>query len=270
MRRYPLIAFFVLAYVFTWLTAIPMFVAAENHVDPSAFTLGVFLLVGSAGPTFAALLMARVADGPAGINDLVTRLLRWRVPLLWWSIALFFFPVTMLAAAAGYLVAGGTIDWSVPATPYELPFWVLFAGLPVFALLEEIGWRGYALPRLQRRHSPLVASIILGVLWACWHLPTFFIEGSPQYGAPFLGYLVATTMFAIVVTWFYNHTQSVLLTTVLHASYNYSFLTVPVGRQPVVLATFGTIGLLLTIVVIVQGRMAKRLHAPPAVAPQLA
>jgi membrane protease YdiL (CAAX protease family) len=214
--------------------------------------------------------MARVADGPAGVNDLVARLLRWRVPLLWWSIALFLFPAAMLAAAAGYLVMGGTIEWSLPETPYELPVWLLFATFPVFALLEEIGWRGYALPRLQRRHSPLVASIILGILWASWHLPTFFLEGSAQEGAPFLGYLVATTMFAIFLTWFYNHTQSILLAGVLHASYNSSLLAVPVGRVPVVLATFGTIGLLLTIVVIVWGRMAKRLGALPAITPQRA
>ena len=81
---------------------------------------------------------------------------------------------------------------------------------------EELGWRGYALPRLLERFSPLVASLILGVIWWLWHLPTFFIAGTPQFRQPVVAFLIMTTAYSILMTWIFLHTHgSVLIATLV-------------------------------------------------------
>ena len=86
---------------------------------------------------------------------------------------------------------------------------------------EEIGWRGYALPRLQARIGPLAASVLIGLLAGLWHLPAFFIVGHPQYGTPILPFIVWMVAIAIVFTWVYNHSGGSLLpVTLLHAAIN--------------------------------------------------
>ena len=95
----------------------------------------------------------------------------------------------------------------------------------VFALIvgEELGWRGYSLPKLLTGRSALSASLILGVLWGAWHLPTFFVPGAPQYGLPFSAFVLLTIAYSVVFTWVYLHTRgSVLIATLLHGAINLS------------------------------------------------
>ena len=88
---------------------------------------------------------------------------------------------------------------------------------------EEIGWRGYALPRLARQLVLVRASIVLGVIWACWHLPLFFIPGSDNYGRSFPVYLLAVTALSVAMAWLYWRTNgSLLLTMLMHAAVNNS------------------------------------------------
>jgi membrane protease YdiL (CAAX protease family) len=88
---------------------------------------------------------------------------------------------------------------------------------------EEIGWRGYALPRLLATRSMLSASLILGVLWGAWHLPTFFIPGLPQHSIPFSAFMLLTIAYSMLFTWMYLRTAgSVLIATVFHGSINFS------------------------------------------------
>ncbi len=132
----------------------------------------------------------------------------------------------------------------------------ILVSIPFLATLEEIGWRGYALPRMLTRRSRLFASLLLGVFWALWHGPTFFIDGSPQQNAPILFYVATVAIFSIPMTWLYQNTCSVLLTSVLHMSNNFTLFP-PTTRSPGVMAIFGGIGLLMTIGVIVAGRMYR-------------
>ena len=106
----------------------------------------------------------------------------------------------------------------------------ILVSIPFLATLEEIGWRGYALPRMLTRRSPLFASLLLGVFWALWHGPTFFIDGSPQQNAPILFYVATVAIFSIPMTWLYQNTRSVLLTSVLHMSNNFT-LFLPTTRS---------------------------------------
>src|SRR4029434_2330229 len=98
----------------------------------------------------------------------------------------------------------------------ELVLFVLVVG-------EELGWRGYALPLLLEKRSAVTASLILGVIWGVGHLPTFVIPGTPQYGLPFVAFLLLTIEYSILMTWVFLHTSgSVLIATLFHGTINLS------------------------------------------------
>jgi membrane protease YdiL (CAAX protease family) len=263
IRTHPLAAFFVLAYVFSWVPLVPWLVAPAHPADRSPFAVALVAVLGAPGPTFAALLVSGVTAGRTAVRDLTTRLFRWRVRLRWWGIALFIHPAVMVVGIAVHLAAGGTIDWKPlesPTTYESLTTFLL--SVPVFALLEEVGWRGYALPQLQQRRSPLIASVVLGILWACWHLPLFFLEGTSQERSrvPFLAYIMLTIPLAIWFTWLYNHTQSILVVAAYHVSLDYTSSLLPGGKEPTVAAVAGGLGLFLTIVLVFAARMTRALQ----------
>jgi uncharacterized protein len=100
-----------------------------------------------------------------------------------------------------------------------------------------LGWRGFALPRLQEKYNALLSSLILGVIWTCWHLPLFFITGMTQMSIPFPIYLVLVITITIYITWLYNNSNGSLIITVLaHFAYNMTaFLTGTLGLMPAML-----------------------------------
>ena len=205
VKRHPLVAFFALAYALTWPT-IPLVA-----VSPLLGLPGLF------GPAIAAIVTTAVAEGRPGLRDLLGRILRWRVGARWYAIALGL-PVVLAGAAAGtHLLLGGPAVLRVGALSLLEP--VLF----VLIIGEELGWRGYALPRLLARRSALAASLILGLLWGLWHLPTFFVPGTPQHGLPISAFLLLTMAYSVLFTWIYLHTGgSVLLATLFHGAINLS------------------------------------------------
>ena len=98
---------------------------------------------------------------------------------------------------------------------------------------EELGWRGYALPKLLQRFSPLVASLILGMVWSLWHLPTFFLPGTPQYQQPVVAFLIMTTVYSIMLSWIFLHSRgSVLIATLFHGAINVSQGFFMAGTEP--------------------------------------
>jgi uncharacterized protein len=138
------------------------------------------------GPAFAAIIVVVVTQGKTGLKDLLSRLVRWRVGARWYAIALGLPTVLALTTAGVQLLLGGSAAIQFGGLS------VLNIVLFVFVVGEELGWRGYALPRLLATKSALVASLILGVLWGAWHLPTFFVPGAPQYGLPFSAFVILT------------------------------------------------------------------------------
>lgn len=183
IKRHPLIAFFVLAYALTW------WVYPLLQVSPYLGFPGLL------GPALAAIIVAAVAEGRAGIKDLLGRVVRWRVGARWYAVALGLPAVLALATAGLHLLLGApTPVWFGRVSVLDLIIFVLIIG-------EELGWRGYALPRLLVSRSALSASLILGVLWGAWHLPTFFVAGTPQYGLPFSAFVLLTVAYSVVFTW---------------------------------------------------------------------
>jgi membrane protease YdiL (CAAX protease family) len=167
------------------------------------------------GPSVAGVITMALVSGKEGLRDLGQRALRWRVGWLWWVVALFFTGLITLPAIAINIVLGG----EAPSFAFFKKEWYW---LPAFFLLtmiggplgEEFGWRGFALPYLQRKWGPLVATIVIGVVWALWHLPQFFQPETfhGQMGLRLLPvYVVAEIVLATYITWVYNKTRGSLL-----------------------------------------------------------
>jgi membrane protease YdiL (CAAX protease family) len=155
---------------------------------------------------------------------LLAQLRRWRTHPRWYAVALLGPAVGMVLAFLFSLALGGPL---LPAPP--LMAWlsvpILVVALIIPALCEEVGWRGYALPRLQEQFGALGASVILGILWACWHLPIWFIPGAGFEQQPFPTFVLMTTAYAILFTWLYNSTGHRLPVVILaHAAIDSVFL----------------------------------------------
>jgi uncharacterized protein len=205
-RRRPLVAFFVLAYALSWL-------------GWPVWALGIYPNpVFSFGPFLAALVVLAVTHGKTGVGGLLRSMVRWRVGLKWYAVALLLPAGLAVAATALNVLLGAQAPSSA-----ELGGW---AGLlPVFLLVllipglggawEEPGWRGYALPRLQTGRSALLAGLILGVLIAGWHLP-LMVAGQVHYSD------VVLIMGAVLVfNWVFNNANgSVLIIMLMHSMNN--------------------------------------------------
>jgi uncharacterized protein len=185
---------------------------------------GYLHLVGELGPMLAALIVTGLSAGKAGIHELLRRMFRWRVNLGWHLIA-WFSPVVLfgMAAVIVRVVSGIWPDLSQFGRTEEYPqlpllvYWA--AGLFFYGWGEETGWRGFALPRLQKDHNALAATFILSLFWALWHLPLFwFIDGFMKMGTGgVLGWYFSILLGAILLTWLYNGTQgSIWIVAVFH------------------------------------------------------
>jgi CAAX protease family protein len=150
---------------------------------------------------------------------------RWRVSWRWYLVVILGPAAFSLAVTALYVLLGGS--WA--AAPPALRGEASLASLPLFLVIltitdglgEEPAWRGFALPRLLSQYNALLASLILGVLWAAWHLPLVWMEGAPLYQQPIWLLLVDITAKSVLFTWVFLHTRgSVLLAALLHASTN--------------------------------------------------
>lgn len=212
--RSRLATFFILACAFTW--ALLPYAGASVYVA----------LVALFGPAVAAFVTA-ATSGREAWRDLLARLTMWRVPLRWYLIAALLPVVISLVRTGLELLAGA------PRAVHLMP--ISFLSLIVFALVvgEEIGWRGFALPYLMKRFSPWLASVILGVMWALWHLPLFFMSSMPQYGTPFASYIPYLIALSVILTWLVQRTNgSVVIATVFHGAVN-TFGVVIVGADAI-------------------------------------
>jgi membrane protease YdiL (CAAX protease family) len=211
ISNHPLLSFFLLAFILSWIVVLPLILNPSLAPEP-------FQALGAlAGPTLAGLIVMAATEGRHAFRPFFARYVQWRAGIVWWLIVLFgtLFSVTLVAA----LVVGTRVlsefiaNFGLALSTYLI---TLVAGIILGPLWEEPGWRGFALPRLQVSYGPLLGTLILGVLWALWHLPGYF--GGWLLGSP-LALLVSTVAFSIVMTWVYNNTRgSILLMILLHSS----------------------------------------------------
>ena len=224
--EFPLILYFLFSYLISRGIWILLGLSDNSHQ-------GLLLLAGF-GPTLAAVVLTLSKSGVSGLKNLLR--LKWRVKGHWYLISLFGTPLVMLTALGLHVALGGArpryMDPNHLVT--SLNQWpliiVVFSYVFVFtALGEEFGWRGYAQPRLQANITPFTSSIILGISWALWHLPLFWLAGNFHQQLPLSWFLLQIMGSTFLYTWMYNHTRGSLLSAmVFHASSNAAVGLLPI------------------------------------------
>ena len=221
VEKHPLIYFFVLAYALSWFIEIPLALQARGiikHVFP-----GSFHYLAGYGPLLSALIITGITGGSEGLQELWSQMTRWRVKPGWWLVSVSPLGIYILATVVLWLIRGQGIDLAtmgqgdyLPSLGLvAIPLWIL-----TFGIGEETGWRGFALPRLQKDRSALSATLLLWVFWALWHLPLFFYSYEPSI---IPGMLIGLLAGAITFTWLYNSTGgSVLMVAIWHGLFNYT------------------------------------------------
>jgi membrane protease YdiL (CAAX protease family) len=185
LARRPLTSFFVLAYALSWLGWSPWYLSEAGvgllPYDGGKFSLFMNFAALVLGPTLSAFVVTGATEGREGVRLLLGRIVLWRVGFRWYLFVLVGTPAILVLSTL--VMPGAFASFQAEAVPRVLflyvlaGFFFLFAGGPFF---EEIGWRGFALPRLQALYGPLVGSFVLGVLWGLWHLPLFLIPSGTR------------------------------------------------------------------------------------------
>ena len=225
VERHPLVSYFVIAYGITW-GSILTFLASRGFQLTSlqiqdASILFVIIFVGMLlGPSTSSLVLTATLEGRSGLRELWLRIRRWQVGLPWYAVALLTVPILTLIIFSVL---------SVFVSPVYVPNFRIVLGVAglLAGSFEEIGWTGFATPRLlsQNRNDPVKAGFFLGVLWAFWHMLADFSGNFRSLGitgwvAWFVIYwILPLTAYRILMTWVYSRTQSVLLAQLMHASY---------------------------------------------------
>jgi membrane protease YdiL (CAAX protease family) len=227
LKHHSLISGIVLMFLLTWPIDL-----AHSGVLPVQVPFAIYIFLGW-GFIFASLIISGLTLGKDAVMALIRRFLIWRAGWQWYLVAFLLFPAIFISAVLlNAALTQTAIDFStviahnIFGAAANLPIYVLpFFVFDAMANGEEMGWRGYVLPRLQAKHSALVSSLILGAVWGFWHLPKYLAPGS---NASFALELVKTIVDAGLYTWLYNNTGgSLLLTTIFHAAGNTAGVFLP-------------------------------------------
>jgi membrane protease YdiL (CAAX protease family) len=284
VTRYPLTAFFTLAFGVSWILWTPYVLGmqglgVEPEFDFPKF-LGTSQLLGVLpgaylGPITAAFIVTLVADGREGIKHWARRLVRWGVNWKWYAAILIGVPGSIILATFALPGAAGNAKM-IGATVAVMYIPMLVLQFVTTALAEEPGWRDFALPRLQDRFGATLGTVVLGLLWGCWHLPLFFTEWGGYPDATWLQpvvFIAACVPLSLVMTWVFNKTgQSLPIVMVLHASINATYSLVWPEVFPTLNSSKDTINaqliagtvVALVLIIATRGRLGLRRHDPEA------
>lgn len=254
IEKHSLLFFLIFTFAISWITGFP-----------TVFVPGKFeglSYLSNFGPALGALIVAGMVEGSDGIKRLIRSLFQWRVKFIWYLVVFLGPALTMVTAVTIHYVFTGIglaqsfTEW-FSAFPQHL---IMVVSVFIFMMVgiwgEEVGWRGFALPKLQEKYHPLLASLILGAIWAIWHLPLFFIEGSQQAHQGMTFFFLATLGYSILYSWVYNGSkESLFMIWLLHsmnnATVSYTMLYFkPLTNEPVfsltVLGIFDLLVIFLT------------------------
>ena len=232
LRKKPIPAFFLLTFAIAWSIWLPL-----GLFMPENYFLS---LPGAWSPTISAIILIGLSEGRGGLKRFLRKVLHWRVGLRWYLVVLFGI------AVIAYLAIGVGLLFGVPSPsvmlPGGLPREALIGFLPIIFLVniflggplaEDIGWRGYILPKMRERMSAMNASLIIGVVWAIWHLPYFIFPAwhVAVGNVPFLWFILLTTGWSVLFAWVYVNTESILMPVLFHAAINTTLGTLGVLGQ---------------------------------------
>jgi membrane protease YdiL (CAAX protease family) len=271
--RHPLISYFLLAFGFSWLMFLPgplMYYGVISLSDDAVRSLAI---AGLLGPILSGFIMTAVTEGRPGIARLLRRMVCWRVGIRWYVFALVGLPVTMVLAT--FIRPGASESLDISAERFFLDYLRAFISMVLIGgpLFEEPGWTGFAQPRLQRLCGPLIGGLILGSLWALWHLPGFLIPSQDVTDIPprgtvldFIVFALALVGLRLIIIWVVNNTRnSVFMAILVHASWNtfYSAALIRLFHSPIVLGSYlnlaiAACALALALIAATRGRIGYR------------
>src|ERR671921_2774216 len=211
VKRHPIITYFVLTYVLTWAIESPLVFLTDSVSDAQSLIL---VILASNVPSVVAIVLSAIVFGRGALRKLLARLLIWRVNPLWYLVVILG-PVALTAGVLALNVLLGGPALSLGMTLLGAAFFLAFSIFPGSALGEEIGWRGYVLPRLQSRMSALSASLFLAPIWALWHMPLWlagWLQGAPlKTPSIYAAFMVSAFALSVITTWVYNSSGGSLL-----------------------------------------------------------
>jgi len=255
LRRYPVSSYCALTYGISWGGILIVVSAAGfNLVELRPLDTGLIFVSMLLGPSSSGLTLTALLKGREGMRRLGSRVAHWRVGLRWYVVALMTMPLLLLATL-----------WplSVFVDPAYAPRfqWPLFAIGLVAGSFEEIGWTGFATPRLLARQRLVIVGLLLGLVWALWHVLVDFRQNFNTLGTAWLlefavFYVAALTAYRLLMTWVYANTQSLLLAVLMHASYTgWLFVLYPATsfKQGFVWQTAFAVALWIVVAVVMAG-----------------
>jgi membrane protease YdiL (CAAX protease family) len=281
IKRRPALSYFALTFAISW-GGLLLVIGGPGAIRGTAEQIGRLwlpaLLATFAGPPIASILLTGIVAGRAGLRELRARLLRWRVGLRWYAIALLTAPVLVSAILLALSLSSAAFIPGIIVASDKLAL-VLFGvtwGLVGGGLLEELGWTGFAVPSLRQRYDALTTALIVGLLWGAWHLPiTFWVmSGSAAGGltlAAFLPVFVffhfgALPAYRVLLVWLHDRTASLPAVMLMHASYSASRMILnPLAIAGVALATYDLVSAAVLWIVAAAVAVASRgkISRPP-------
>jgi len=260
LKRYPVLTYFVLVFVLTWAFWIPLAIARET----TSFPFVVFAALGNITPSLVGILLTALFSGKSGLGELFRRLGQVRVPLIWYAVVLLLPLLWPVALGVTTLLGLATITFTFSV--------VGFLGSFVAGLGEELGWRGFALPRMQTRQPALSASLLIGIAWGLWHLPLLIAQGLPLTAAglvQFSFFLLYIIPLSALYTWVYNNTKgSLFLMVLFHMVFDIVGFTILTPNNTWIFPVLYLIlnWVVVTIVVVMEraARLSRRSSLAPA------
>ncbi|MGZ6036231.1 MAG: CPBP family intramembrane glutamic endopeptidase [Myxococcaceae bacterium] len=223
LTNHPVLTYYALAFAISW-GAILIVVGRGGFLETTS-TSPNFALAGFAsllGPSVAGILMTVLVAGRAGLRELLSRLRRWRVGVRWYAVALLTAPLvtipTLLALSLTSTAFLPAIITAEDKASLLLSGIVVGLIVPVF---EELGWTGFATPRLRSRHGVLGTGLVMGLLWGAWHFPLFVGSAASSGGIPPALFMAAMLFswlvpYRVLIVWVYDRTQSLLVAMLMH------------------------------------------------------
>jgi uncharacterized protein len=233
MKRHPLLMFFAIAFAisFAGILLVIGLGGVQGGVAPADPRFLLMMLAWLAGPTIASMVMTGLVSGRSGYRDVLGKLTTWRAGAGWYALALLIAP--LVSVGLSYALSAGSPEFLPGIVTSNDTTGLLVMGLGYGLLgggfLEELGWTGFAVPRFRLRYGVLGAGLIMGLLWGAYHFSIIYWSGKPT-GALALGLLLPAQLFAwlppfrVLMVWMYDHTQSLLLAMLMHASATASML----------------------------------------------
>lgn len=224
IRNHPLVSYFILAYGVMWFFISPMVIdALELAKIPDVLSFMSFILSSLLGPTVAAFWVTNVLEGKEGMRNLRSRMFQFRAGLQWYAVILIV-PLVIWISAYSFIYNGAPFANLAADSSLLLSIFLpnVLIGLLIPSIGEEPGWRGFALPRLQKQYGPVIGTLILGTLHGIWHLPALLTPMFDPFTLEGFTHFVLTAIAAsFLYTWVYNGSRgNVWIAIVLHASGN--------------------------------------------------